>query len=78
MLMLILKANKIGRNCVIMLKCHILLVTLEENAVLVPLKLSSELELRSTFLGQFGRHSDGIFSGVTLRTVAFKPKYVDK
>ena len=57
-----------------MFKCHILLVTLEKNAVLVPPKLSSELELRSTFLGQFGRYSDGIFSRVTRRTVAFKPK----
>ena len=58
-----------------MFKCHILLVTLEKNAVLVPPKLSSELELRSTFLGQFGRYSDGIFSRVTRRTVAFSPNF---
>ena len=45
-----------------------------KNAVLVPPKLSSELELRSTFLGQFWRHSDGIFSRITRRTVAFCPK----
>ena len=44
-----------------------------KNAVLVPPKLSSELELRSTFLGQFWRYSDGIFSKVTRRTVAFSP-----
>ena len=33
-----------------------------KNAVLVPPKLSSELELRSMFLGQFWRHKDSIFS----------------
>ena len=52
----------------------VLLVTLEKIAILVPPKLSSELELRSTFLGQFWRYSDGIFSKVTQRTVAFSPK----
>ena len=51
----------------------VLLVTLEKIAILVPPKLSSELELRSTFLGQFWRYSDGIFSKVTRRTVAFSP-----
>ena len=51
----------------------VLLVTLEKIAILVPPKLSSELELRSTFLGQFWRYSDGIFSKVTRRTVAFNP-----
>ena len=56
-----------------MLKCHVLLVIQEKMLVLVPPKLSSELELRSTFLGQFWRHSDGIFSRITRRTVAFCP-----
>ena len=28
-------------------------------------------DIRYTFLGQFWRHKDGIFSRVTLRTVAF-------
>ena len=51
----------------------VLLVTLEKIAILVPPKLSSELELRSTFLRQFWRYSDGIFSKVTQRTVAFSP-----
>ena len=45
-----------------------------KNAVLVPPKLSSELELRSMFLGQFWRYSEGIFSKVTRITVAFSPK----
>ena len=49
-------------------------MTLEKIAILVSPKLSSELELRSTFLGQFWRYSDGIFSKVTRRTVAFSPK----
>ena len=59
-----------------MLKCHVLLVIQEKMLVLVPPKLSSELELRSTFLGQFWRHSDGIFSRITRRTVAFCPMIV--
>ena len=40
----------------------VLLVTLEKIAILVPQKLS------------FLRYSDGIFSKVTRRTVAFSPK----
>ena len=60
-----------------MLKCHVLLVIQEKMLVLVPPKLSSELELRSTFLGQFWRHSDGIFSRVTRRTVALYPRVIE-
>ena len=45
-----------------------------KNAVLVPPKLSSELELRSTFLGQFWRHSDGIFSRIPRKKVESWPK----
>ena len=54
----------------------VLLVTLEKIAILVPPKLSSELELRSTFLGQFWRYSDGIFSKVTRRTMAISPRMI--
>ena len=56
-----------------MSKCHGSPRDFGKIAILVPPKLSSELELRSTFLGQFWRYSDGIFSKVTRRTVAFSP-----
>ena len=58
-----------------MFKCHGSPCDFGKIAILVPPKLSSELELRSTFLRQFWRYSDGIFSKVTRRTVAFSPTF---
>ena len=56
-----------------MLKFHLFLGISGKDAVLVPPKLSSELELRSTFLGQFWRHSDGIFPRIPRQKVEFYP-----
>ena len=44
-----------------------------KNAVLVPPKLSSDLQLCSTVLGQFLRNSDGIFCKVARESWHFGP-----